>query len=72
MCEAYLYSITQGAYSYCIITVYATHNCPTMYLRMPIFRVWSADRTIKKAVVSTPEIETLKNKGKKIIVYFVF
>ncbi len=64
MYEAYLYSSTQDIHTafncvnYSIIT-------PIMYLRMPIFRVWSADRTIKKTVVSTPEIEALKKKGKE-------
>ncbi len=36
-----------------------------MYLRMPIFRVWSADRTIKKTVVSSADTEALKTKGKE-------
>ncbi len=31
---------------------------------MPVFRIWSADRTIKKSVVCIPEVEALKKKGK--------
>ncbi len=43
-----------------------------MYLRMPIFCVWNADRTIKKTVVSTPEIEALKKKKvRKIMLNFL-